>query len=303
MREKLLVGFALGMSILILVLFLNPLAGFFLGAVVCPVALFIAAQRYLVAVKPARALIVRSPLSKAVLRVVSGPTSTFVLPFREEASPVLDTSEQSQIVQVGNLLHRGQLATSFTFEVSVLYRLAPHALTRSKLGEVLPNLTDGLSTLLSSRTTYYLRRLVGDVDLDQSRNGCQRRLERHLHQLLAGELSLLGIAILGVQLVMEAPAGLQDALTDAERERVDIALQADRLAAILKALAGHSKEARSLAVLQLANALGRGGGTWTSVDLASFLNSINGASEQVSSSYSGAVPLAVELRQPVQASA
>ena len=223
MREKLLVGFALGMSILILVLFLNPLAGFFLGAVVCPVALFIAAQRYLVAVEPARALIVRSPLSKAVLRVVSGPTSTFVLPFREEAGPVLDTSEQSQIVQVGNLLHRGQLATSFTFEVSVLYRLAPHALTRSKLGEVLPNLTDGLSTLLSSRTTYYLRRLVGDVDLDQSRNGCQRRLERHLHQLLAGELSLLGIAILGVQLVMEAPAGLQDALTDAERERVDIA--------------------------------------------------------------------------------
>lgn len=302
MREKLLVGFALGMSILILVLFINPLAGFLLGVLVCLGALVLTGQRYLVAVEPARALIVRSPLSKAILRVESGPTSTFVLPFREEAGPILDTSDQIEIVQVGNLLHRGQLATPFTFEVTVMYRLAPDTLTPARLGEILPNLTDNLGTLLSSWTDYYLRRLVGDVDLNHSRNGCHGRLERRLHRLLADQLSLLGIVAQGVQLVMQAPAGLHSALTDAERARVDIALQADRLAAVLKALKGYSEEARSLAALQLPNAVGRGGRSWASVDLVSLLNSINGASGQVSSSHSSAFPLAIELVQPVQAS-
>jgi hypothetical protein len=90
--------------------------------------------------------------------------------------------------------------------------------------------------------------------------------------LLQDRLTALGIAVHSVQLVLWPPAGLQETLTHAEKHRVGITLQAEQLVAILNALTDQSDQARSLALLELARALGGSGQVWTGLDVASLLD-------------------------------
>ena len=296
MQGKWLIGFFLALGILILIGVLGEPVGAMLGILVLfSGTTFAVVFSHLVFVRQRTALIVQSALHDAVLRVVTGPDRTFLLPFLEKAGPVLETGYRLEQVHVQDVLQYDQQPATLRFTTFVLHQLAPHTLSPTRLGEILPNLTENLSAIVQRHTDYCLRNLVADLNPDQIHNGSRGRLERHLELLLKERLAVLGIAVQSVQLVIWPPAGLHETLTRAHQHRVGITLQAAQLDALLKALANQADEARSLARLELARSLGRNSQVWTTFDLASFLGGIAIGPDRTPPLASPQVPLGPEF--------
>jgi hypothetical protein len=303
MRAKPVVGSFVILAILILVAVLGaPIVAMLGGLVFFSIPTIAVLRRRVVRISPGTALIVQSRLHDAVLDVVSGPKSRFLLPFCEKAGPLLDTGDQRETVYISDLLQHGQRSTPFALKAHIMYRLAPHTLLPSRIGEILPDLADNLRGVLQFWVDYYLRRLVASLDLAHSHNGDHNRLESRLRHLLADRLAQFGARIQEVRLLVQAPVGLQETLTLAEQERVGTIIRAERLGAVLGTLRGKREEADSLARLGLSSAWGHRGQVWTTLDLASLLSSDDTASDEVAVSSSEQLPLLVELAQPFRRS-
>lgn len=273
MRHKTLAAFLAALVVLALIGILITPAGALLGGLVLLSAAAIALlASHVVFVRQRTTLIVRSRQHGTVLRTVPGPATTLLIPFLEEIEQVMDTNCRLEQVHVKNVLQSDLRPAILSFTVQVQYQPVPHLLSPQQLGEILPNLTGDLNALIQRWTDYYLRSLVADAGLASICNGGRTRLERRLERLLRDRMARMGIAIPGVQLVVWPPVGLEDALTTVEQERADNDLQAERLAAILCALAGRSEEARSLARLEFARSLGQNGHLGVGFNLAALLN-------------------------------
>jgi regulator of protease activity HflC (stomatin/prohibitin superfamily) len=273
MRRIWVIGAILTFCILLLIAFLGEPMGAMLGMLVLLSAITIGALvSRVVFVRQRTALVILSARHDAVLRVVMGPGSAFLHPFREKEGPVMDTGPQTEHVHVHDVLQFDQQPATLRFDSSVIYRLAPDSISVGRLGEFLPFLTDSQSDIIQYWTNYYLRNLVADRDLGRILGGRRSRLELHLNKLLTGHLAQLGLAVESVQVVLRPPAGLEETMTNAAQQKVGIKLQAEQLAAILNALTDRSDQASSLARLELARSLGRSGQVWTGIDVASQLN-------------------------------
>jgi len=272
MRREWVISVVISLIVLILIAVLWTPVGAMLGGLVLMSAVSLAIiGSHVVLVRERTALVVCSSLHDAVIRVVPGPDRTFLLPFVEKPGPVLDTSYHLVPVYVDNILQSEQRPSALGFTANVLYQLAPHLIPPSQLGQILPSLTDNAEGIVRRYCDYYLRNLVAERHPEQMTNGNRSRLERHLLQLMAGHLVRLGIVIQTVELVIRPATGLHHTLTAAEQKRIGIMLQREQLEAILGALTDRSEEAQSLARLELARALGQGGQTWTTLDIASAL--------------------------------
>ena len=273
MRKEWVISVFISLIVLVLIAVFWTPVGAMLGGLVLmsAVSLGIIASHY-VLVRERTALVVCSSLHDAVIRVIPGPDRIFLRPFVEKPGPVLDTSYQIVTVDVDNILQSEQRTSTLGFTATILCQLAPNMIPPAQLGQILPGLTDNLEGIVQRYCDYYLRNLLADYQPDQMTNGSRMRLERHLLKLMAGHLARLGIVIQTVELVIRPATGLHHTLTAAERKRIGITLQTEQLKAILGALTGQAEEAQSLARLEMARALGQGGQTWTTLDVASTLN-------------------------------
>lgn len=290
MRNMWVIGFFVALAILILVgILVSPVGAVWGGIVLLTAAALAVIASHIVFVHERTALVVCSRQHDGVLRAVPGPGIQFLTPFLEKAGPVMDTSIRLEPVQIRDVLQSDQRPTMLSFTVNVMYQLAPHTVTPRRLGEILPNLTGSLSTIIQRWTDYYLRVLIADTDPAHIHNGHRQRLEHRLERLMIERMATMGVTIRGIQLVIWPPAGLHTTLTTAEQQRVGIALQAEQLDAILAALSDQSEEARSLALLELARALGNNSRMVAAVDLAALMGANGSDTGQM------APPLAQQL--------
>ncbi len=286
MRNKALAAFLAALVVLALIgVLVTPVGALLGGLVLLSAAAIALLASHVVFVRQRTTLIVRSRQHGTVRRIVPGPATTLLIPFLEEVEQVMDTNCRLEQVHVKNVLQSDLQPAILSFTAQVQYQLAPHLLSPQQLGEVLPNLTGDLSALIRRWTDYYLRNLVADTDLTHVHNSGRARLERRLEWLLRDRMCRIGVAIQGVQLVVWPPVGLEDALTIAEQQRVGNDLQAERLAALLCALAGRSEEARSLARLEFARFLGQNGHGGVGFNLAALLNTAGLEIEQTPSRF------------------
>lgn len=273
MRRTWLVVFVALSAALVAVAALGwPVAALLGGLVLFSAATAIGVGSRVVFVDELTALVVRSALDERVLRVVPGPGWTFLLPFREKAGPLLATGRRLQEIDVSEVLLPDQQPVLLNLTASVLHQVTPQVLAPDALGQVLPDLVNSLPQMVRYYADYCLRALVAGGALDRPDNAGRQRLERQLTQVLAGYLAGLGVTVHEVRLVIRPPAGLAQSLTTAEQQRVGIDLQARQLAALLAALTGQQQQAHDLALLELARSLGNSGESWTSLDLASWLD-------------------------------
>ncbi|GEM_PF-3448128 len=273
MRNRFGIAFLVALGALLLIgILVTPVGALLGGLVLFSAAAIALLASHVLFVRQRTTLITRSRQHGTVLRIVPGPATVLLMPLREEVEQVIDTTCRLEQVHVRDILQADLQPAILPFTAHVLYKPAPHLLSPQQLGEVLPDLTGNLSAAIQRWTDYYLRALVADTDLTHRPNSGRARLERRLERLLAERLARIGVAIQGVQLLVWPPVGLEDTLTAARQQRVHHDLQAERLAAILQALAGQSEEARSLARLEFARALGQNGQAGVGFNLASLLS-------------------------------
>ena len=267
------IGFFVGLAILILIAVLwSPLGALLGGMVLASAAAIGITSSHIIPVHQRTALVVLSTLHSAVLRVVPGPGTALLIPFWEKPGDVIDTSLHLEQVYIEDILQSDQQPAILRFTAYVIHQLAPQTIPQEALAELLPTLTGNLGGLVERWTDYFVRNLIADIDPSRLHNGSRSRLETRLTHLLEDCLGSMGIAVRGVQLVIWPPAGLHTTLTTAEQQRVSTTLQAEQVAALLEALEGQSDHANSLVLLELARSLGRDGPAWVSLDLAPLLS-------------------------------
>lgn len=259
-RGELKIGFLLALAVLILM----GLLGMAIGTVLAVLLLLTAGTISVVnscvlSVRRCTVLIICSRQHGAIIRVVVGPTVAFINPLMEVVGAILDTDYRMEQVYAGAVLLRDQYPTTCGLAVRVFYQLAPELLSSAELEKLLPILTESASDLVSRDTEYCLRKLAATVDRSSIHISGRDRLERCLQGVLADRLARQGIQIQSLQLLVHSPTGLQETLNRAEQQRLISDTQADSLATALNTLSGKSDEARSLADLEFARALGRNG--------------------------------------------
>lgn len=266
------VGFIATLMILIIVgIWITPLGALLGGLVLISAASAAALFAHVVFVKERTALVICSRHDDSVIRVIPGPDRTFLQPFVEKCGPVLDTGFHMEEVHVEDILQPDQRPNILGFTAYIVYQLEPHTISPRVVGTFLPQLDDNAKALVRHSGAYCLRNVVADSDLTQLNNGHRQHLERSMKHALRAQVARLGVRIQNVQLAIRPPVGLHRTLTAAEQQRVGITLQAEQLAALLRALTQQSEEASSLALLELSRSLGRDGQTWTGLDLSALL--------------------------------
>lgn len=271
MRALLVFGFCVGLGTLVLLgVLVSPLAA--LAGLLALLLVTIAILRtHTIPVQQCTALVVCARGTRRVLRVVTGPATTVLRPLVEQRGPVLLTGYQQQAVRVRDLLQADYFPTSYTYTAYVGYRLAPEHLSLARLAEVLPLLTDGLGAEIERQTDHCLRGLAPDHG--DCVGDCQRRrLERCLQQRLRQNLAHLGLAVERVQVVIQPAAGTRDVQAQAQQARLGIDLKADLLKAMLDAVQDQGENARLLALLTLADGLGRNGQALLPIQISSLLS-------------------------------
>jgi regulator of protease activity HflC (stomatin/prohibitin superfamily) len=229
------------------------------------------------------ALVVRSTAHDGVRRVIQGPAVALLVPFLEKAGPRVDTSYRIARVDVEDVLQSDLQPAILSFSAEVGWKLAPQAVPISQLGDLLPLLLGNPRVIIDSPADYCLRGQIARTTISDLCNGGFVGLERHLERSLRHSLKGLGIAIVDVKLLVSPPSGLRQMLHQAERQRVGIALQAEQIEALLARMTGHSKEAESLAVLELARSLGHNAQAWIGLDANSLIGGrANGSSRPLS---------------------
>lgn len=279
MQRMWVMGFLIALAILILVgIVWSPLGALLGGLVLFSAAAFAIAGTSFVRVRERTALIVFSTLHDGVRRVVPGPATTFLQPFLEKVGVEMDTGIHQVRVHVEDVLHANQQTALLRFTAIVIHQLAPHTIAPARLGEILPNLTHNLNSIVQGWTEYYLRNLLANVDPERLHNGSRLRMERHLQRLLADHLGMFGIAVRRVQLVFWPPAGLHTTLATAEQQRVTISLQKEQLDALLAAFAERPDQAQNVVLLEMARSMGQNGQTWLTLDLGALMSKGEGES-------------------------